>query len=108
MKITMPEIRKNATLKIIRSLSERLKDMTLEIRVIAEVEVNDRKVIISSESTVYNLLNKSVDEIRTEINGTLNGLIQYVKEKATKFVNVLLAVKETCESNNMEFDIVVD
>jgi len=82
--------------------------MVLEIRVIAEVEIDDRKVVFEEESHIYNLLNKSVDEIRTEIDGAVEGLTKYVKEKATKLINIALAAKEHCESKNAEFNIVVD
>jgi len=104
----MPEIKKQATLKITRNFFDKIKDMVLEIRVIAEVEIDDRKVVFEEESNIYNLLNKSVDEIRTEIDGAVEGLTKYVKEKAVKLINIALAAKEHCESKNAEFKVTVD
>jgi len=106
MKTTTLEIKKEATLRVTRSLSGKFEDVSLEINVIAEIEVNDKKVIINSESTVYNLVGK--DELRTEIEGTLEGLIQRVKEKATKLIDVIITIQEICKSKGIELNVIVD
>jgi hypothetical protein len=105
MKIEMPQIKKYAILKIEKEYGDKFEDAVIRTFVDAEITVDDKKVIFEEESTVYGLMNKDINEIRTELEGTLNGSVQYVKEKATKLINVILAVKEYCESNNIEFNI---
>ena len=105
MRIDMPEIKKFAVLKIEKDFYDEFENATLTIYASAEITINDEKVTFEEESTIYGLMDKDINDIRTEIDGTANGLTQYVKEKATKLINVILAAKEHCESNNISFDI---
>jgi hypothetical protein len=107
MNIIIGEIKKEATLRIETNLHEKLENVVLDITVETEVTINDKKIVFDDKVGVYGIINKTEEELKKEIENSLNDTTKYVQEKAFNLANKVLAIKDFCEKNNIQFNIKV-
>jgi len=98
-------ITKNATLNIEVDTSNEFENAIIEAVVTVELSIGDKTITFTKDSKVYNIMNKTLEEISNELSNTLDNLTKHAKERALKLESIINFVRGYFKANNISFDI---
>jgi len=103
--VYIKSINKRATLNIVVDNNNVFEGASAKIIVEVQLAVNDKIVKFEESDKLFDLCNKSIEEINSDMNNKLDEIIQYTREKAKRLENIIHFMNEYCKAKEINFEI---
>ena len=103
--VYIKNITKNATLNIEVDAGNEFENAVIEVTTVVELSINDKTITFTEDSRIYNVINKTLEEISSELDDTFENITKHAKERALKLESIINFTKGYCKANNISFNI---
>jgi len=103
--VYIKNITKNATLNIEVDNNGEFENAVIEAIVTVELSIDNSTITFTEDSRVYNIMNKTLEEISNELDDTFENITKHAKERALKLESIINFTKGYCKANNISFNI---